>query len=155
MLHLLALNRRNASQFQALDRIAATESGGDKEQSAAQKLSDQGINLSRHDAEDDHVDQMIKLEVIPRPIQFIPMLLAKTNTGWLSWMSLQMPRRLAHSTGTTGVPPRLIGMFLIPLSAVVTIVTHSNPPSTVKKLNRPNPGHALRTWRKQSLINAL
>ncbi|WP_306603294.1 hypothetical protein [Azonexus sp.] len=110
--------------------------------------------MNRRDAEDDHVDQVIKLEVITTPIQFIPMLLAKADTGRLSWMSLQMPRRLAHSTGTAGNPLRLVWMFLIPLSAIVTIVIHrDSPQARWKKLNRPNPGHALRTWRKHSLIN--
>lgn len=90
--------------------------------SAAPEPSDKRINLNHRNAEDEHVNHVIKLEVITGGRQLVPMLLTKADTGRLPWMRPQMTQTLAHVARTTGDSLRCIRVRLIPFAAVGAII---------------------------------
>lgn len=96
-------------------------------ESAAPKPGDKRIDLDGRNAEDRHVDQVIKLEVITGSIEFVPVRRAKTEAGRLPRVGLEMSRRLADGTGAAGRARLSPGMCLVPLAAVFAIVSHRWP----------------------------
>ena len=67
-------------------------------ESAAPKPGDERIDLDGRNAEDRHVDQVIKLEVITGGMEFFPVRPAKTEAGRLPRVGLEMSWRLADGT---------------------------------------------------------
>ena len=96
-------------------------------ESAAPKPGDKRIDLDGRNAEDRHVDQVIKLEVITGGIEFVPMRPANTEAGRLPRVGLEMAWRLADGARAARRARLGPGMRLVPLTAVFAIVSHRLP----------------------------